>query len=30
MVANIIYEDKVPRFSNILGGVAEIESMFKG
>lgn len=29
MVANMIYEDKVPTFSDILGGVAKIESMFK-
>lgn len=29
MVANIIYEDKVPTFSDILAGAAKIESMFK-
>ena len=29
MVANMIYEDKVPTFSDILGEVAKIESMFK-
>lgn len=30
MVANMIYEDKVPTFSDILAGAAKIESMFKG
>ena len=30
MVANMIYEDKVPTFSDILTGVTKIESMFKG
>lgn len=30
MVANMIYEDKVPTFSDILAGVAKIESVFKG
>lgn len=30
MVANMIYEDKVQTFSDILTGVAKIESMFKG
>lgn len=29
MVANMIYEDKVPTFSDILAGAAKIESMFK-
>lgn len=29
MVANMIYEDKVLTFSNILAGIAKIESMFK-
>ena len=29
MVANMIYEDKVPTFSDILAGIAKIESMFK-
>lgn len=29
MVANMIYEDKVPTFSDILAGVTKIESMFK-
>lgn len=29
MVANMIYEDKVPTFSEILIGAAKIESMFK-
>lgn len=30
MVANMIYEDKVPTFSEILAGAAKIESKFKG
>lgn len=30
MVANMIYEDKVPTFSDILAEAAKIESMFKG
>ena len=30
MVANMIYEDKVPTFSDILAGAAKIESMLKG
>lgn len=30
MVANMIYEDKVPTFSDILAGAAKIEGMFKG
>lgn len=30
MVANMIYEDKVPTFSEILAGASKIESMFKG
>lgn len=30
MVANMIYEDTVPTFSDILAGAAKIESMFKG
>lgn len=29
MVANMIYEDKVPTFSDILAGATKIESMFK-
>ena len=29
MVANMIYEDKVPTFSDILAGAAKIESMFR-
>lgn len=29
MVANMIYEDKVPTFSDILAGAAKIESKFK-
>lgn len=29
MVANMIYEDKVPTFSDLLAGAAKIESMFK-
>ena len=29
MAANMIYEDKVPTFSEILAGVAKIEEMFK-
>lgn len=29
MVANMIYEDKVPTFADILKGAAKIESMFK-
>lgn len=29
MAANMIYEDKVPTFSEILAGVAKIEGMFK-
>lgn len=29
MVANMIYEDKVPTFSDIFAGAAKIESMFK-
>lgn len=30
MVANMIYEDKVPTFSDILAGASKIESKFKG
>lgn len=30
MVANMIYEDTVPTFSDILAGAAKIESMLKG
>lgn len=30
MVANMIYDEKVPTFSDVLAGAAEIESMFKG
>lgn len=30
MVANMIYEDKVPTFPDIIAGAAKIESMFKG
>lgn len=30
MVINMIYEDNVPSFADVLGAVADIERMFKG